>query len=84
MKETTDTASVVSYLDLHLEIDNESRLRTKFSIYMGSNLRLVIMKVDNLNNNCLGVMVLVLDICFLSVYIIMSFDFPFVRLFGVR
>jgi hypothetical protein len=37
-----------------------------------------------LNNNCLGVMVLVLDICFLSVYIIMSFDFPFVRLFGVR
>jgi hypothetical protein len=34
MKETTDTASVVSYLDLHLEIDNESRLRTKFSIYM--------------------------------------------------
>jgi hypothetical protein len=34
MKETTDTASVVSYLDLHLEIDNESRFRTKFSIYM--------------------------------------------------
>jgi hypothetical protein len=34
MKETTDTASVVSYLDLHLEIDNESRLRTQFSIYM--------------------------------------------------
>jgi len=26
MKETTDTSSVVSYLDLHLEIDNESRL----------------------------------------------------------
>ena len=34
MKETTYTASVISFLDLHLEIDNESRLRTKLSIYM--------------------------------------------------
>jgi hypothetical protein len=34
MKETTDKAGVGSYLDLHLEIDNESRLRTKLSIYM--------------------------------------------------
>ena len=29
IKDTTDTARSASYLDLHLEIDNEGRLRTK-------------------------------------------------------
>jgi hypothetical protein len=29
IKATTDTARSISYLDLHLEIDNEDRLRTK-------------------------------------------------------
>ena len=29
IKDTTDTARSISYLDLHLEIDNEGRLRTK-------------------------------------------------------
>jgi len=29
IKDTTDTARSTSYLDLHLEIDNEGRLRTK-------------------------------------------------------
>ena len=29
VKDTTDTAKSVSYLDLHLEIDNEGRLKTK-------------------------------------------------------
>ena len=30
IKDTTDTDRSASYLDLHLEIDNEGRLRTKF------------------------------------------------------
>ena len=30
IKDTTDTDSSASYLDLHLEIDSEGRLRTKF------------------------------------------------------
>ena len=29
IKDTTDTDTSASYLDLHLEIDNEGRLRTK-------------------------------------------------------
>ena len=29
MKDTTDTVKSASYLDLHLEIDNEGRLKTK-------------------------------------------------------
>jgi hypothetical protein len=29
MKDTTDTDTSASYLDLHLEIDSEGRLRTK-------------------------------------------------------
>jgi hypothetical protein len=29
INDTTDTDSSASYLDLHLEIDNEGRLRTK-------------------------------------------------------
>jgi hypothetical protein len=29
IKDTTDTASSASYLDLHLEIDNEGRLRAE-------------------------------------------------------
>jgi hypothetical protein len=30
IKDTTDTDRSASYLDLHLEIDSEGRLRTKF------------------------------------------------------
>ena len=30
IKDTTDTVKSASYLDLHLEIDNEGRLKTKF------------------------------------------------------
>jgi len=30
MKDTTDSATSALYLDLHLEIDNEVRLRTKY------------------------------------------------------
>ena len=30
IKDTTDTDSSASYLDLHLEMDSEDRLRTKF------------------------------------------------------
>ena len=29
LKDTTDTVKSASYLDLHLEIDNEGRLKTK-------------------------------------------------------
>jgi hypothetical protein len=31
IKDTTDTYRSASYLDLHLEIDSEGRLRTKFT-----------------------------------------------------
>ena len=32
LKETTDTDTSASYLDLHLEIDSEGRLRTKLYV----------------------------------------------------
>jgi hypothetical protein len=32
IKDTTDTDRSASYLDIHLEIDSEGRLRTKFTI----------------------------------------------------
>ena len=35
IKDTTDTARSASYLDLHLEIDNEGRLRTKLNFQHG-------------------------------------------------
>ena len=31
IKDTTDTAKSVSYFDIHLDIDNEDRLRTNFT-----------------------------------------------------
>jgi hypothetical protein len=37
IKDTTNTAMSVSYLDLHIEIDNEGRLRTKHN----DNLKMI-------------------------------------------
>ena len=38
IKVTTDTAMSVSYIDLHLEIDNEGRIRTKLYDYFNCSI----------------------------------------------
>jgi hypothetical protein len=49
IKDTTDTDRSASYLDLHLEIDSEGRLRTKFYDENFSHCELSIYMSDDFN-----------------------------------
>jgi hypothetical protein len=60
-------------------------------LILGSPFYKILVKVRNSKKNVLTIVLIIVNInkdenksIILSVYIIMSFDFPFVRLFGVR
>ena len=76
IKDTTDTDRSASYLDLHLEVDSESRLKTKFStkeMFQFSYCELSIYMQQHSSSTCIWSIYLSDDTIFHSLWFLSGF-----------
>jgi hypothetical protein len=71
IKDTTDTDRSASYLDLHLKIDSEGRLRTK--LYKIDDFNFPIVNFPFICSNCIWRIYLSVDTIFQSLWFLSGF-----------